>query len=149
MLVQDDHFEAVIGLPGGMLYGTHIPATLLVLRKGRSPRSGRVLFVEVRHSNERRSRHEALRSEEIDAITLCVQRFEELEGVSRVVDLHEIARHQWILNPAVYIPRQVSREDVDLVETTEMIRVLEAERDETASRVDELLRELAEQIDLY
>jgi type I restriction enzyme M protein len=148
MLVEDDRFEAIIGLPGGLLYGTHIPSVLLVLRKGKSPRSGKVLFAEIRHSSVRRVRHQALRSEDIESVKASVLLFREQEDMSRIVDLGRIARNQWILNPALYIPHNVSRTDIDLVEMTEAIRVREAERDEAISRMDDLVQELAERLGL-
>ena len=148
MLVEGDHFEAIISLPGGLLYGTHIPAVLLVLRTGKSSRSGKVLFAEVRHSGERRPRHEALQVADIESIKSSALLFQDQSDVSRVVDLEVIARNQWILNPTLYIPRNVSRADIDPVEMTEAIRALEAERDEATTRMDDLVQELAERLDL-
>jgi len=148
LLLQHDHFEAVIGLPGGLLYGTHIPAALLVLRKGARPHKGKVLFVEVRRSSERRARHEALLPEEIDAIATCVRRFEAVPGMSVVVDQHEIEEHGWTLNPAVYIPGETQQAGLDFQRRRQEILQLEAQRDDAASRVDELLGQLARELEI-
>jgi type I restriction enzyme M protein len=143
LLVRRDHIEAVIGLPGGLLYGTHIPAALLVLRKGARPHPGKVLFVEVRRSGERRARHEALRPEEIDAVATYVRRFEAVPGTSAVVNHHEIDERGWILNPAAYLPQNTPPEALDLERRLEEIRRLEAEHNEAVARVDVLLEQIA------
>jgi type I restriction enzyme M protein len=148
MLVEGDHFEAVISLPGGLLYGTHIPAALLVLRKRESTHRGNVLFAEIRHSGERRRRHDGLRWEDAEALTSAVLRFEEQGDMSKVVSLQEIAQNQWILNPALYLPRNISRTDVSLAEMIETIRTLEVERDDAILQMDDLVQELAAQLDL-
>lgn len=150
MLLQGDHVEAIVGLPGGLLYGTHIPATLLVLRKGGSPHSGRVLFVEAHHPGNQRSRHEALTTADVESIADCVRHFEDVPGLARVVDLAVIEQNQWGLNPAVYIQREISPSTMNVMEFAERIegiRLLENERDKLTVRMDELLKDLTEQLD--
>lgn len=47
-LIENDHLEAIIGLPPNLFYGTGIPACILVMRaKGAKPngRKGKVLFI--------------------------------------------------------------------------------------------------------
>ena len=148
MLVERDCFEAIIGLPGGLLYGTHIPAALLVLRKGRSARRGKVLFAELHPSRERRSRNEALRPEDAEALRDVVLNFANQRDLSVVVDANSIARNQWTLSPALYLPHRSTLEEVDPADTIESIHALEAERDEAASRVDALIQELDAQLRL-
>jgi type I restriction enzyme M protein len=148
MLVENDHFEAVISLPGGLLYGTHIPAALLVLRKGDSPKRGRVLFVELGRPSERRPRDEALLPEEESAICDVVSRFEGRENLARVANLEEIRREQWILNPALYVARSTSRANVAFLEIAENIRALEARRDEAIRQMDGLVQELTDLLHL-
>ena len=46
-LLEDDLFEAVIGLPTNLFYGTGIPAAVLILNKAKKPeRRKKVLFIE-------------------------------------------------------------------------------------------------------
>ena len=148
MLLERDHFEAVVGLPPGLLYGTNISSALIVLRNGKSPRSGKVLFLEVRRAHEKRARDEALSAEEIDAVVRCVERFEDIPDMARVVDVEEVARKQWGLSPAAYLPHPVHHTDINVAAQLEVIRRTEAERDEAASRADEILRDLAAQLDI-
>jgi type I restriction enzyme M protein len=149
MLLQGDHLEAIVGLPGGLLYGTHIPAALIVLRKGEGPHSGRVLFVEVHRSDEPRTRNEAFTTNDIEAVADCVRRFEDAPGLARVVTLAEIEQNQWGLNPGVYIQREISHPNINLMdfaERIELVRRLEDERDKAAFRMDELIKNLTEQL---
>ncbi len=46
-LLEEDVFEAVIGLPGQLFFGTGIPATVLILNKSKpKARKGKVLFID-------------------------------------------------------------------------------------------------------
>lgn len=150
MLLLGDHIEAIVGLPGGLLYGTHIPAALLVLRKGASSRSGRVLFVEVHHPDRHRSRHEAFTANDIESIAHCVHRFEDAPGLARIVAVADIEQNQWGLNPAIYIQHETSNSSMNVMDFAvriEAIRRLEAERDKLTGKMDDLVKELTEQLD--
>jgi len=142
MLIQADRFEAVIGLPGGLLYGTHMPVTLIVLRKGRTARSGKVLLIDANRADKHRSRSDAPSRGEIEEISRYVRQFMAVDGVSRVVETRDIERNQWNLNPAAYIARDEVHSDFNFAEQVDAIRQLEAERDEAASRMDELIAEI-------
>ena len=53
-LLQEDLFEAVIGLPPNLFYGTGIPASILVLNRDKPvARKGQVLFIDASASSRR------------------------------------------------------------------------------------------------
>lgn len=142
MLVINDNIEAVIGLPGGLLYGTHIPAAILVLRKGENTRRRRVLFVEARSAGEQRARDYAIRQQDIDTLIQCMRQYESVEGLAKVVDINEIEQNNWNLNPNRYIRRIRNDDTIDWDEQMATIHQLEQERDQAITRVNALLAEL-------
>jgi type I restriction enzyme M protein len=148
VLLEADNLEAIVGLPGGLLYGTHIPATLLVLRKGTSARRGKVLFAELHRSAERKSRNEALRFEDAEALREVVLGFVSRPDLSVVVDTDAVSRNQWNLSPSRYLPQRAVSAVMDPRDAIDSIRVTEAERDEAASRVDALIQELTARLNL-
>jgi type I restriction enzyme M protein len=147
-LIQGGHVEVVISLPGGLLYGTHVQAALLVLRKGDSLKRDKVLFIEVRSASAQRSRDQAISQDQIEAIVECATRFDDVAGFSKVANLREIEQNQWNLNVDRYISLRTREADVDLDEKLARIHRLEAERDHAVAMVDALMSDLRSELDL-
>jgi type I restriction enzyme M protein len=147
-LIQQGHVEVVISLPGGLLYGTHIPAALLVLRKGDPLKHNKVLFIEAQSAGAQRSRAQAIGQDQIEAIVRCAHRFADIEGFSRVVDFGEIEQNQWNLNPDQYIARDLPTGNINFDEMIDGIHQLENDRDEAVSMVDALMSELRNEFEL-
>ena len=66
-LLEEDLFEAVIGLPPNLFYGTGIPASILVLNRNKlAARKGKVLFVDASGEFEEGSNQNRLRDQDIE-----------------------------------------------------------------------------------
>lgn len=136
-LLEEDRFEAIIGLPGNLLYDTSIPPVVLVLRKGKpANRRNRVLFIDASEAGGRKGRRRALSREDIGAIVKAFQDFEGDGRHARAVHLDEIARSNWNLNIERYVEREEERERLILDEQLAALADAERQREEAARRMD-------------
>jgi type I restriction enzyme M protein len=139
-LVEADHFEAIIGLPGNLLYETAIPAIVLMMRRGKpASRRGKVLFVDASRLGMSQGRQRVLLPQDIQSIARAFREFKGEEGFSRVVSLEEIGRNGWNLNIASYVGHAPIAARVALHEQLEELAVAERQRDEAARRMDALM----------
>ena len=100
-LIDNDHVEAVIGLPPNLFYGTGIPACVLVLRRsGEKPerRRGRVLFVNADAEFHAGRAQNSLRPEHVEKIVRTVEAFEAVPGYAAVVTNRAIAENDYNCN---------------------------------------------------
>ena len=85
-LLQEDLFEAVIGLAPNLFYGTGIPASILVLNRDKpAARKGRVLFIDAAGKFEEGSNQNRLRDEDIEHIAETFHAYADVEKYARVV----------------------------------------------------------------
>jgi type I restriction enzyme M protein len=140
-LLEEDHVEAVIGLPGNLLYGTGIAPIVLVLRRGAAvQRQNKVLFVDASQGGSIKGRQRHLRQQDIDEIVASFHSFEGRDGFARAVEFDEIRSNDWNLNVARYVRRKSIREWVDPDEQVEAISAAEHKRDEAARRMDVMMK---------
>ena len=85
-LLQEDLFEAVIGLPPNLFYGTGIPASILVLNRDKpAERKGKVLFIDASGEFGEGSNQNRLRERDIERISGVFHAFSDSEKYARVV----------------------------------------------------------------
>ena len=83
-LLQEDLFEAVIGLAPNLFYGTGIPASILVLNRDKpAARKGRVLFIDASGKFEEGSNQNRLRDQDIEHIAGTVHASADVEKYRR------------------------------------------------------------------
>jgi type I restriction enzyme M protein len=100
-LLDNDHVEAIIGLPPNLFYGTGIPACILVMRrKGEkpTPRQGKVLFVNADAEFHAGRAQNYLRPEHVEKIVRTFQAFEDVPGYSAVVPVEQIRTNDYNCN---------------------------------------------------
>ena len=100
-LLDNDHVEAIIGLPPNLFYGTGIPACILVLRRaGDKPpeRRGKVLFVNADAEYHAGRAQNYLRPEHVEKIVRTFQAFESVPGYAAVVPLADIKANGYNCN---------------------------------------------------
>ena len=129
-LLQEDLFEAVIGLAPNLFYGTGIPASILVLNRDKAPQSGRTRCCS--STRQRSSRRGATK-------TGCGTRtssrsprrsvaFGDVEKYARVVPLAEVEQNNWNLNISRYVDTSDEEERIDVGDAVRKLRELEQER---------------------
>ena len=137
-LLQEDLFEAVIGLAPNLFYGTSIPASILVLNRHKlTARKATVLFIDASGEFEEGNNQNFLRDQHIEYISRTFNAFADLEKRARVVSLAEIAKNNWNLNISRYVDTSDEQERIDVLEAVRELRELERERagaEETMSR---------------
>lgn len=108
-LLEEDLFEAAIGLPEKLFYGTGIPAAILILNKAKpQQRKGKVLFIDASSEgfyHEGKNRN-ALRLEDILRIVAVFDAYAQAEKVSGCID--QVAK-QWKAAVEMHGQRQLNR----------------------------------------
>lgn len=108
-LLEQDLFEAVIGLPEKLFYGTGIPAAILILNKAKpQQRKGKVLFIDASpegffHEGKNRN---SLRLEDILRIVAVFDAYAQAEKVPSCIE--RLAK-QWKAAVEMHRQRQVNR----------------------------------------
>ena len=128
-LLREDLFEAVIGLPPNLFYGTGIPASILVLNRGKhTARHGKVLFIDASAEFEEGSNQNRLRDRDIERVATTFRAYVDVEKYARVVPLAEIEQNDWNLNIARYVDTSDEEVRIDVAESVRKLRQLERER---------------------
>ena len=142
-LLQDDLFEAVIGLAPNLFYGTGIPASILVLNRAKpAARKGQVLFINASLEFEEGSNQNRLRGEDIEHISRTFRAYVDVEKYARVVPLAEIEQNDWNLNISRYVDTSEEEERIDVAEAVRKLRELERERAAAEATMNRYLAEL-------
>ena len=128
-LLEEDLFEAVIGLAPNLFYGTGIPASVLMLNRNKpAARKGNVLFIDASGEFEEGSNQNRLRVQDIERISRTFQAYADVEKYARVVPFAEIERNDWNLNISRYVDTSEEEERIDVAEAVRKLRELELER---------------------
>ena len=142
-LLEDDLFEAVIGLPPNLFYGTGIPASILVLNRDKpGARKGKVLFIDASAEFEEGTNQNRLRNQDVRHIVATFRAYSEVERYARVVSLAEIEENDWNLNISRYVDMSEPDERIDVADAIGQLRRLERERSEVEATMNKLLRGL-------
>ena len=142
-LLQEDLFEAVIGLAPNLFYGTGIPASILVLN-GNKPaaRKGKVLFIDASAEFGEGTNQNCLRDQDIENIATTFHAFADVEKYARVVPLAEIEQNDWNLNISRYVDSAEEEERIDVAEAVRKLRKLERERAAAEATMNRYLADL-------
>ena len=142
-LLQEDLFEAVIGLAPNLFYGTGIPASILVLNRDKpAERKEKVLFIDASGEFEEGSNQNRLRDQDIEHISKAFHAYADVEKYARVVPLAEIEQNDWNLNISRYVDTSDEEERIDVGEAVRKLRELEGERAEAEATMNRFLAEL-------
>ncbi len=142
-LLEDHLIDAVIGLPSNLFYGTGIPASILVIQKGRpESRQEQVLFIDASREFQAGKNQNALRDEDIEKIAETYHGYADVEKYARVVPLDEIRQNEYNLNISRYVDTSEEGETVDIGAVIRELRELEAERAVLEDKMYGYLREL-------
>ena len=142
-LLQEDLFEAVIGLAPNLFYGTGIPASILVLNRDKpAARRGKVLFIDASGEFEEGSNQNRLRDDDVEHIASTFHAYSDVEKYARVVSLPEIEQNDWNLNISRYVDTSEEEQRIDVGEAIRKLRELERERAAAAATMNRYLAEL-------
>ena len=100
-LIENNHIDAIIGLPANIFFGTGIPTIIMVLRQKRENTD--VLIIDASKGFVKEGKNNKLRASDIKRIADTIIKRESVLKFSRVVSREEIRSNDYNLN----IPRYV------------------------------------------
>lgn len=144
-LLEEDLFEAIIGMPENLFYGTGIPACILILNRNKpKKRREKVLFIHAAEPEFFTSRpnQNVLAPAGIKRIVKAFHDYRDVDRFCRVVALDEIRQYDHNLNISRYIDATEPEKPIDIRASLSELKRLEKQRDEAAAKMDALIREL-------
>jgi type I restriction enzyme M protein len=142
-LIEEDFFEAIIGLAPNLFYGTGIPAAILIFNRNKpKERNGKILFIHAAECYEAGKNQNKLRDEDIEKIVKTFNDYKEIERFARVVSLEEIKENDYNLNISRYIDVTEPEPKIDVKEALVKLRELEKERYGAEKKMKNCLKEL-------
>ncbi|MGI6174113.1 MAG: type I restriction-modification system subunit M [Christensenellales bacterium] len=111
-LIEQNHIDAVIGLPPNIFFGTGIPTIIMVLKQRRANTD--VLIVDASKGFAKVGKNNILRACDIKKIVDAVTARSSVEKFSRVVPRNEIRSNEYNLNIPRYVDSSEKAESWDI-----------------------------------
>lgn len=111
-LIENNHIDAIIGLPANIFFGTGIPTIIMVLKQKRDRTD--VLIVDASKGFEKVGKNNKLRASDIKKITDVVTRRLDVSKFSRVISRDEIRANDYNLNIPRYVDSSEKPESWDI-----------------------------------
>lgn len=111
-LIENNHIDAIIGLPSNIFFGTGIPTIIMVLKQKRDKTD--VLIVDASKGFVKEGKNNKLRASDIKRISDVVIARESIDKFSRVVSREEIRINEYNLNIPRYVDSSESTETWDI-----------------------------------
>ena len=111
-LIENNHIDAIIGLPANIFFGTGIPTIIMVLKQKRSNTD--VLIVDASKGFEKVGKNNKLRASDIKRITDTVTNRLSVQKFSRMVSRDEIRNNDYNLNIPRYVDSSEAPESWDI-----------------------------------
>lgn len=115
-LIEKDHVDCIVTLPGQLFYATQIPVCLWFIARnkggnGHRDRTGETLFIDARKLGTMEDRtHKILTDEDIAKIACTYHawrnkdgHYVDEKGFCKVASLEEIRGHEYVLTPGRYV----------------------------------------------
>lgn len=114
-LIENNHIDAVIGLPANIFFGTGIPTIIMVLRQKRERTD--VFIVDASKGFEKVGKNNKLRASDIKRIVDVVSHRIDVPKFSRLVSRDEIRANEYNLNIPRYVDSSEKAESWDIYAT--------------------------------
>jgi type I restriction enzyme M protein len=138
-----DVVDAVIGLPGNLFANTGSPGCILIIDKNKpANRKGKVLFVDASNDYLEGKAQNHLRDEDITKTLGTYTDYSTIDRYCSVCDLEEIKENDYNLNISRYVDTTEPEVPVIIEEVMQELKGLEAQREETNSKLSDYLKEL-------
>ncbi len=145
-ILKDDLLEAVILLPEKLFYNTGAPGAIMIFNRSKpAERKGKVLFINASQEYEKHPEIRKLNrlgKEHIRKIVDAFEKFEDIDGFARVVDLDEIKENDYNLNVTLYVFPMEEEEEIDVKAEWEELRKINEELAKVDEKIEGYLREL-------
>lgn len=114
-LIEQNHIDAVIGLPANIFFGTGIPTIIIILKQQRTNTD--ILIVDASKGFEKVGKNNKLRACDIKKITDTVINRTSIDKYSRAVSVEEVRENDYNLNIPRYVDSSVADECFDIYAT--------------------------------
>lgn len=111
-LIENNHIDAIIGLPANIFFGTGIPTIIMVLKQKRENTD--VLIIDASKGFIKEGKNNKLRASDIKRISDAVAARADYPKFSRVVTQDEIRKNDYNLNIPRYVDSSESAESWDI-----------------------------------
>lgn len=111
-LIENNHIDAIIGLPANIFFGTGIPTVILVLKQKRE--NNDVLIVDASKHFVKEGKNNKLQDSDIKRITDAVIHRQDNDKFSKVVSKKTIQQNEYNLNIPRYVDSSPAAETWDL-----------------------------------
>lgn len=111
-LIENNHIDAIIGMPSGIFFGTGIPTIIIVLKQKRTNTD--VLIVDASKGFIKEGKNNKLRASDIRRIADTVRDRETRPKFSKVVKRDKIRQNEYNLNIPRYVDSSPSAEKWDI-----------------------------------
>ena len=140
LIREKNYLHAVIGLPSNIFYGTSIPTSIMVFKKGRNTRD--VLFIDASEHYEKVGKQNVLREEHIDKIISTYSGRNTEDKYSYLANSEELIENEYNLNIPRYVDTFEEEEPVDLEAVSNELKSLENDISETDKTISDFCSEL-------
>ena len=114
-LIEQNHIDAIIGLPANIFFGTGIPTIIMVLKQKRANTD--VLIIDASRGFAKEGKNNVLRARDIKKIVDVVTTRVSVDKFSRVVSRDEIRANDYNLNIPRYVDSSEKAETWDIYAT--------------------------------
>ncbi|EWH04388.1 type I restriction-modification protein subunit M [Pseudoalteromonas lipolytica SCSIO 04301] len=111
-LIENNHIEAIIGLPANIFFGTGIPTVIIVLKQKRQDTD--VLVVDASKHFIKEGKNNKLQASDIKRVTDAVINRESIDKFSKIVSKQTLRENGYNLNIPRYVDSSVTAESWDL-----------------------------------
>jgi len=111
-LIEDNHIDAIIGLPAGIFFGTGIPTTIIILKQKRTNTD--VLIIDASKGFFKDGKNNKLRASDIKKIADTIRDRIPLPKYSKVVERDTIRQNDYNLNIPRYVDSSENPETWDI-----------------------------------
>ncbi|GMQ56430.1 type I restriction-modification system subunit M [Vallitalea sediminicola] len=142
-ILEDDLFEAIIGLPTNLFYGTGIPAAILVLNKDKPiEKKNKVLFIDASNSFVKNGNMNELSDGDIKAIIDTYDGYEFVDKYAEVIDIDTIKKNEYNLNISRYVDTTEPDPEIDINAVAKRISERETKLEKSRNQINEFMCEL-------
>ena len=114
-LLEQNHIDAIIGLPANIFFGTGIPTIILVLKQQRE--NSDTLIIDASKGFLKVGKNNKLRASDIKKIADTIIERKSISNYSKVVSLEEIRDNEYNLNIPRYVDSSEEEESYDIYAT--------------------------------
>lgn len=139
--VNNDLIEAVILLTDNLFYNTTAPSNIIVINKDKKHK-GEILLINASKEFAKGGPKNYLSEENIKKIEEVYKNWKEVESLSKIVTLEEVAKNDYNLSPSRYVSVGDKEEYLPIDEALIELEQVEEERGKIDKELNEIMKKI-------